>query len=142
VSEKREAAYSAWVAGDGNVTALTSYRDYFRAGYDAALADNAERVREMEIEAELKRAENEAANAELRRRIVNQAAAHDLPRVQDVAEIYELKNALAEARATIEGVREAAERYRTAPARYKSDAADQAFECVNTVVAILWPVKT
>jgi hypothetical protein len=39
-----------------------------------------------------------AANAELQRKNDNQAAAHDLPRVQDVAEIHELKQSLSTAR--------------------------------------------
>jgi len=50
-----------------------------------------ERITELETEIELRRAEHEAANAELRRRIVNQAKALACPRIEDVVEIQTLK---------------------------------------------------
>jgi hypothetical protein len=50
-----------------------------------------ERIKELETEIELRRAEHEAANAELRRRIVNQAKALACPRIEDVVEIQALK---------------------------------------------------
>lgn len=57
---------------------------------DQALALK-KRVEELDCELELRRAEWEASNAELRRRIRNLGESHELPRVQDVAKIHELE---------------------------------------------------
>ena len=67
----------------------------------------AARARELEAELDLKQAEHDAANAELRRRITNQAESMGLPRIQDVAEIHELKQKLQAAESTLAKVREA-----------------------------------
>jgi hypothetical protein len=64
-----------------------------RVEFETARAEKAEaRVAELEFEIKLRLAEHEAANAELRRRITNQAAAHELPRLQDVVALHKLQS--------------------------------------------------
>jgi hypothetical protein len=54
------------------------------------------RVKELDIELQLRQAEHEAANAELRRRIINQAESMGFPRLQDVAEAHALRARITE----------------------------------------------